>query len=192
MQVSVFNNGPDPSHFRINVVIPTGVRYVSGLDCTGTRDLACVSEDAPVSQDLFGGVASFAAAERGSYTLLVRLTDLTVSDPDLTNNQASVIVNVVQHTLAASGFTLVPARSRAGSSFVVSFRVLDKTVGQSVVPTAAKCISSLGTARSRVLNGRATCVVKTPSSARGKTVRGTLTAVVGGRSVSQRFSVRLR
>jgi hypothetical protein len=104
----------------------------------------------------------------------------------------TVQVAAAPHALAAGAVSIVPAHPRAGSSVVVSFGVRDTTAGSAVAVTSARCRAAPGSARARVVGGRATCAVHTPLRARGALLRGTLTATVGGRRFTRRFSVRLR
>lgn len=195
LQVGIGNSGPDASHFRVRILLPEGIRHVAGgrLDCTGTKDLTCAADDAPAGYNV-DGTTTVVADAPGSYTFVARLTELTAIDPNLANNEAMLTVKVAAapHVIAAVGLAVAPSKPRAGMRFTVSFRVLDKTAGRAVVPAAARCSVTLGHAQTRVVGGRATCVITTPRSARGRTVRGVVTAVVGNRRLAKRFSVRLR
>jgi hypothetical protein len=197
VRIGIGNNGPDTSHVRLRLLLPAGIRLVEGapLGCTGTSDLSCEALDAPSGYNVDGRVTVVADAP-GSYTFVARLVELSATDSNPANNEASLTVNVVQpqraRTLVATSVALKPAKPRAGSPFTVSLRVIDGTAGRGVVPAAARCSASPGRARARVLGGRATCTVTTSAQAAGKTVRGVLTAIVGERRLSKRFSIRLR
>jgi uncharacterized protein DUF11 len=193
--VGIGNSGPDASRFRVRILLPEGIRLVSpgALECTGTKDLTCFADEAPVGYNADGTTAVVADAP-GSYTLVARLTELTTTDPNLANNEATLTVKVAAapHVIAAVGLAVAPSKPRAGTRFMVSFRVLDRTAGRAVVPAAARCSVTLGRAQARVVGGRVTCAITTPRSASGRTVRGVVTAVAGNRRLAKRFSIRLR
>jgi hypothetical protein len=193
--VGVGNAGPGASHFQIRVELPDGVRLVRGgdLECAGTSELVCFSDDAPAGYDADGSTSVVASAP-GTYRFVARLTELSANDPNLQNNEAALTVSVGKRAqaLVTRGLAVRPAKPVAGSRFTVSFSVFDQTAGKRVVPAAARCTASPGRARARVLSGRATCTVTTASTAKGKTVRGVITAIVGARALPKRFSVVLR
>jgi hypothetical protein len=199
VRIGIGNNGPDSSHVRLRLLLPAGIRLVEGapLGCTGTSDLSCEAVDAPSGYNVDGRVTVVADAP-GSYTFVARLVELTATDSNPANNEASLTVKVVRgrtpvaRTLVASSVALKPARPRAGSPFTVSLGITDGTSGRGVVPAGARCSASLGRARARVVSRRAACTVTTPARAAGKTLRGVLTAIVGDRRLSKRFSIRLR
>jgi uncharacterized protein DUF11 len=193
--VGVGNSGPDTSHYRFRLLLPGGARLVngSGFGCTGTSDLSCQAEDAPAGYTSDGRVTVVADAP-GSYTFVARVTELSATDSNLANNEASLTVNVVAsaRVLVAGGLAVKPGKPSAGSRFTVSFRVTDRASGRTVVPSAARCSASPGRARARVAGGLAICTVTTPAQARGKTVRGVLTAIVADRRLPKQFSIKLR
>ncbi len=194
LNVGIGNRGPDASHFRVRILLPEGIRLVAPgpLECEGTNDLTCFADDASVGYNA-DGFMSVVADAPGSYTFVARLTELTATDPNLANNEATLTEKVAgaPHVIAAVGLAVSPSKPRAGTRFTVSFRVLDRTAGRAVVPAAARCSVTLGRVQARVVGGRVTCAITTPSSASGRTVRGVLTAVVGNRRLSKRFSIRL-
>ena len=63
-QVTVGNSGPDPSHFRTHVLLPSGVRLVSAgsLECTGVSDLTCADDNLDPGSEP-EGAATVVAAE---------------------------------------------------------------------------------------------------------------------------------
>jgi hypothetical protein len=194
LAAGIVNNGPDTSHFRLNLQAPAGVRRIGGtLECTGgPQTFNCDEADAPVGDD-GTGTASFIADAAGTYTFEVSLDRLSASDPVTTNNSdtITVVVAAAQHVLAAGPLSIRPKRPTAGSVVVVSLGVRDSTAGSAVTVTGARCTASPGVPRASVLGGRATCTVKT-ARRRGALLRGTLTAIADGQSFSRPFSVRLR
>lgn len=195
LRIGVGNSGPDNSHYRLRLLLPAGVRLVNpgDLGCTGTSDLSCQAEDAPAGYTSDGRVTVSADAP-GSYTFVARVTELTASDANPANNEASLTVTVAARAavLAAGALAVKPTKPSAGSRFTVSFRVVDRTTAQAVAATAARCRANRGRTRASVVAGRATCTITTPPQARGQAVRGVLTAIIGDRRVSKSFSIRLR
>ena len=104
----------------------------------------------------------------------------------------SAVPRYVPRVLVASTLRVVPASPRAGSSFTVSLDVIDTSLNQTVQATGAQCILPGARVRSYVSRGRATCRITTPTSARGQTLTGFITAQVGTSSAMSSFSVRLR
>jgi len=195
LEINVGNSGPDASHFRVHILLPSGVRFVGGggLECTGTTDLTCADDNANPGYDA-GASATFVADAAGSYTVVARLTELTATDPNPVNNEASLTLNVVAAApaLVASRFSIKPARPVAGGRVVVSFRILDKTSGTYVKPSSAKCTANLGRHTARVAGIAATCTLRPPAAAHGKKLRGTLAARADGIRVAKRLSIHLR
>jgi hypothetical protein len=195
LEVSVGNKGPDASHFRVRILLPSGIRLVSGgsAECTGTTDLTCADGNADPG---FDGTASatFVADAAGSYTLVGRLTELTASDPNPANNETSLTVNVVaaSRALVPVRFAIKPAKPVAGRPLVVSFRIVDKTSGAYVKPSSATCSVNLGPRSARVVGNTAICTLRPPATTHGKILRGTLAANASGTRVARRFSIRLR
>jgi hypothetical protein len=190
---SVVNGGPDPSHFRVNLQAPAGVRHIGGtLECTGgPQTFNCDEADAPVG-DNGTGTASFIADAPGTYTFDVSLDRLSASDPVTTNNSdtITVVVAPAPRVLAAGALSIRPQRPAAGSVVVVSLGVRDTTAGSAVTVTGARCTASPGVPRARVVGGRATCTVKTPRR-HGSLLKGAVTAIADGKSFSRPFSVRV-
>ena len=168
------------------------------LKCTGTTDLTCADDTAPLGYAKDAS-ALFVADAAGSYTLTAQLTELTATDPNPANNQASITLNVVAATptpptpaLVASRLSIKPTRPVAGHPLTVSFRITDSTSGTSVKPSSVACTANLGTRTARIVSGAAACVLHSPATAHGKTLRGTLTAKAKGVRLSKRFSIHLR
>jgi len=195
LELGVGNTGPDASHFRIRILLPSGIRAVGGggLECTGTTDLTCTDGSVDPGDDGTLG-APFVADAAGSYTLVARLTELTATDPNPANNETSLTVNVVapSRALVPARFAIKPAKPVAGRPVVVTFRIVDKTSGAYVKPSSASCSVNLGPRTARVVGNAATCTLHPPATAHGRTLRGTLAANANGTRVARRFSIRLR
>ncbi len=199
-QVTVANSGPDTSHFRTHVLLPSGVRLVSAgsLECTGVSDLTCADDNLDPGTEPESAATVVAADAPGSYTLMAELTEVTATDPNLANNQASLTINVVAAAAnpVARRFVIAPRRPAAGTPVKVSFAVADAGTGEALTPSAVRCaavaagVKVLG--RGSVVAGRATCTFHSPRSATGQTLRGRIGATAGGTRLTRSFAVRLR
>jgi Domain of unknown function DUF11 len=195
VRVAVGNAGPDRSHFRVQITLPSGIHLVSGesLECTGDAVLSCVDADAEPGFD-GSAKAVFAADSPGTYTIVGQLVELSATDPNLANNQASLTVSVAAASaqLAATRLSTRPRAPVAGHPVIVSFRIVDQESGSAVRPAAATCSVNLGRRSARVVGNAATCTVRTPVTAHRRTLRGTLAATASGTRFVKRFAVRLR
>jgi len=200
IDVGIGNVGPDQGSARLIVDLPEGLTATSAnrLGCpTGTGTLDCGRQEL-LAGDQSDGTTRLIAALPGSYTIVVQATDLTVTDPNPTNNTASTTISVGTPTPnpAVSKFALSPAKPRAGRRVKVSFAVVDKTTGSHVTPSAVRCAAVAAGAKVRgrgsVAAGRATCTFLPPRSARGKTLRGTISATAEGKRLRRAFAARLR
>jgi hypothetical protein len=145
-----------------------------------------------------GWVWDVVAAAPGSYVVRSELTQSSPADSQPANNSSSITIVVIDPvsatTISAGAATLAPARPRAGSTFAATVRV---TVGGLLVfPTGVRCSAAIGGAKITGLGerrvGRASCHFRTPASARGKTIRGSVSFVTAGRRITRRFSAKLR
>lgn len=199
-QVTVGNSGPDPSHFRTHILLPSGVRLVSAgsLECTGVSDLTCADDNLDPGSEPESAATVVAADTPGSYTLTAELTELTATDPNLANNQASLTINVVAAAAnpVIRRFAITPSKPKAGAPMKVSFAVADAGTGQAVTPSAVRCAALAAGAkvpgRGSVVAGRATCTFHPPMSAIGKTLRGRISATAEGKRLTRSFAARVR
>jgi hypothetical protein len=111
---------------------------------------------------------------------------LAATDPNLADDADSLTVGVSAAPVSAGGISTTPPHPRARTLFVVGFGVEGATV------SSTKCASSVGIAQAHRTAARASCTVRTPKSAAGKVVHGSLTAVAGEHTLTRRFSVKLR
>jgi hypothetical protein len=187
LTASIVNAGPDASNVRINIEMPAGVTKVGGsLDCTQEgQTLHCDELNAVIGDD-GSGRASFVADKPASYTFAVYLDHLSATDPDLSNNRDSITVMVSAKPIVAGSVSVKPVTPHAGVPFVASFPVTGAAVG------TVRCTTSIGKAAPRPSSQRASCVVRTPRSARGRVARGSVTATVGTHAFVRRYTVRLR
>lgn len=88
-----------------------------------------------------------------------------------------------------------PARPVAGRSFVVQASVRRSDTGATLSAGSVSCTARVGQLKLRATGGFAggvaRCVVSVPRTAKGKTLRGTLTVRAAGASLSRAFSYRV-
>ena len=152
------------------------------------------------------------APGNGTYTFKGEITTTLDTDPDLSNNTSQITIVVNESTggsggggsgggsggggsvaATASAVTLLPARPKAGSTVVASVRVTKG--GSPVRPSGIACAASIGGSKvkggARAASGVASCLFKTPKSAKGKAMSGSLSFRAAGRAFTKRFSTRL-
>jgi hypothetical protein len=107
--------------------------------------------------------------------------------------------------LAASAPIVAPRRPLAGKTVVVSTDVTRTDKSPTAPAMTARCSARVGSTRLRTSStvvprsepiplgeGQARCAFRAPRTARGKLVRGTITASAAGVAVTRPFSVRIR
>lgn len=87
-----------------------------------------------------------------------------------------------------------PAPITAGSTVTASVRIV--LGGKLVWPSGVRCIGTIGDAKVRGVpkakRGLASCIYRTPRTAKGKTLRGTVSFTARGERYVRRFFARLR
>lgn len=98
--------------------------------------------------------------------------------------------------LTASRAVGAPVRPTAGRAFSVSTVVKRQDTGATLRTGTVACVVRVGTARVRAVGrfsgGRARCALTVPRTARGKTLRGTMTIRAADATVRVNFSFRVR
>ena len=97
--------------------------------------------------------------------------------------------------LSVTSLTTSPKPPKAGKSYSVSMAVTENDTAGPVQSGKVACAASLAGKRIPasahvVANGIATCVWKIPKTAKGRTMRGTITVTVQGASVTRPFSAK--
>jgi subtilisin family serine protease len=94
----------------------------------------------------------------------------------------------------ASAAKLAPAKPKAGGAVTATVRVT--AGGAPVKPTKVACKGAIGKAKVKGKPGRASgvakCTFKTPRTAKGKKLKGSVSFTASGKRFTKRFSVRLR
>jgi hypothetical protein len=205
---------PQPASVKVRLELAQGLRWGPDLPdgtegCTSTATSAeCQSPELqPITGQAGWGWEWDVIAERaGSYVLRSAIIAASESDPDPSNDSASITVVVAPSSggqpgggggsaaVTASVVKLVPGRPKAGKPLTA--RVLVTAGGAPVRPTRLACAGMLGKAKvkgePKATLGSATCVYRTPKAAKGTTLRGTVSFTAGGTRFTKRFVARLR
>jgi hypothetical protein len=196
----------------IKIALPDGLRWgTDGPDptegCTGTAPAACATRMTtnPVGTFGTGYVWDVVADRAGTYEITASV-EPTEADPDITNNSDTFRFEVVAGgegggggggggaSVTASSAKLSPAPIRAGSIVTASVRiVLD---GALVRPTRVTCAGAIGGTKVRgvpkATRGKAACTYRTPRTAKGMTLRGSVAFTARGERYVRRFAAKLR
>jgi len=210
---TVLNTGPDVATVKIRIELPSGLRWGADApdpseDCTTGETSVC---EAALGNELLNNHADWGwnvvADNVGSYTLKVQVVESSTPDPDTSDNASTVTVVVTQPAGGASGggggtgsiavrasaVKVSPAKPKAGSTVVAAVRV--SVGGAPVRPTGIACAGTIGSAKlkgaPKAASGSASCLYRTPKSAKGKTLRGTISFSARGTKLAKRFVVKL-
>lgn len=198
-----------PRRVTLQLTLPTGLRW--GVDAPDPSE-GC-GEGPPAvctSEMVLDGAGTARAgwqwdvvAERvGPYEITVTASSAE-PDPDTANNRYTLRFEVLAGggggggggaAVAASAVKLTPRPVRAGSAVTASVRTASG--GQPARPTAVKCAGTIGGAKVRAVpkatSGSASCTYRTSHTAKGKTLRGTVSLTLRDERYVRRFAVRLR
>ncbi len=105
------------------------------------------------------------------------------------------LVGLPAPQLAATRFARMPSRPVSGRSFTVETLVRRLDTGTALSSATVSCAARVGQSKVRAVGrfsaGRARCVVSVPRTAKGKTLRGTLTVRGAGARLVRPFSYRV-
>ncbi|MFL5961667.1 MAG: hypothetical protein ACJ757_02060 [Gaiellaceae bacterium] len=127
-------------------------------------------------------------------------------NPDFTNIHADAAPDsghglfsyqvLTKLTLSVVAFSTVPKPARVGKSFVAGLAANESDTNGPVQSGTVACSATIGTkhvtaSAHGIANGVAACSWKIPKTAKGKTIRGTITLTVQGVKVSHSFAVKI-
>ena len=177
--------------------------------CTSTPTTAsCETPElrSVAGQSIFGWNWPVTAPGPGSYAYRAEIAQASDTDPEPGNNASAILILVSPAAPSpsptprpaaparAGAVTLVPRRPRAGVA--VTARVAVTAGGRPIRPSGVACAGSIGTTKlrgvRRAATGRASCTFRTPRSAAGKTLRGSVAFRARGQRFQKRFAVKLR
>ena len=202
----------------IRVGLPDGLRWGTdapdpGEGCTGTAPAICATKMQPNEVGTIGGGYRWdVVADRPGVYEITASVEPIEPDPDLSNNTDTFRFEVVQPTSGGGGtggggsggggsgvaatagaVKLIPAKPKAGSLVSASVRVT--AGGAPVRPTGIACAGTIGTAKlkgtGKPASGSATCSYRAPKSAKGKTLRGSVSFRARGTKFTRKFSARV-
>jgi hypothetical protein len=132
------------------------------------------------------------------------IIDPSSGDLDFTNARADLApdpghglwnytVKAVPLRLLAKSFALTPRRPQAGRTLTASMTVARNDTGAVLKGGSVICSATVGGARVAVrvhkfVGSQARCAWQIPSSARGKSIRGSITIVFEGKRISRSFA----
>jgi hypothetical protein len=98
--------------------------------------------------------------------------------------------------LSVTSYTTVPKPAKAGKPFSASIAATENDTGGPVASGTVTCAATIAFKRipavTHILtNGIANCIWRIPATAKGRTLRGTITLTVQGAKVSRTFSARI-
>lgn len=208
--VEVVSTSGVEQEFTARISLPAGLRWGSdGPDpsegCTGAEPAVCKQQMLRNQVGTVGGGWAWdVIAERAGFYEITAAVEPVEPDPDISNNTSLFRFEVKQEASGGGGSTgpdavasavkLVPAKPRAGAAVAATVRVT--TDGAPVTPTRIACAGAIGSVKAKgtgkAARGTATCIYRTPSSAKGKVLRATVSFTAGTTRFTKRFSVRLR
>ncbi len=114
--------------------------------------------------------------------------------PDLGHGLYSYDVKTAKLKLLAQQFRTAPSRPRAGGLFTAQMVAVRNDTGAALQGGTVKCSAkvggtSLAPRTHRIANKVAKCAWAVPSSAKGQTLRGTITVVFEGLKVTRSFAL---
>ena len=127
-------------------------------------------------------------------------------DPDFTNIHLDAAPDLghgfysyqvlTQLILSVTAFTTSPKPAKAGRPFAAALAASENDTGGPVQEGTVACAATIAlkriSAASHVFaNGVATCVWRIPKTARGKTIRGTITLTVKGVQITRSFGAKI-
>jgi hypothetical protein len=174
--------------------------------CTSTAPTTGRCQVQQLSAETGGAAVYFwnvTAAQNGTYTLRAELVATSDTDSDPSNNATSITIVVAEQGgggggggsagATASAAKIVPAKPKAGSTVAATVRV--RAGGTAVRPSRIACSGAIGSAKvagtPRAASGSATCTFRAPRSAKGKTLRGSISFTARGTRFTKRFAAKL-
>jgi hypothetical protein len=125
--------------------------------------------------------------------------DFTNAHSDSAPDQGHGFYNykVVQKlSVSVAAFTTTPKPAKAGKNFTAGFAATESDTGGPVTRGVVACAATVGTTHlaplaKTVKSGIAACLWHLPKTAKGKTIRGSVTLTVQGVTVKRTFSARV-
>jgi hypothetical protein len=203
---------PQPASVRVRFTLPPGLSWGTDLpditeSCASTDSVGeCQTPELQPSsgQSGYGWVWDIVAAQPGSYILRAEIIGSSTADPVTSNNASSITVVVTPsgptpspepepEPPSAGKVRLSPAKPKAGAAVAATVRVL--AGGSPIRPTAVSCSGSIAGTKlkgsPKASRGTASCTFRPPRTAKGKSLRGSVSFTARGTRFTKRFSAKL-
>jgi hypothetical protein len=173
-----------------------GFSYASGARFTSFAEELGVRTELSTRLDFWVEVGAGYA-----YDPATQLFDLTNVRrdvaPSVEGESWTYAVRVGPGVPIARSLTTTPRFVRAGERVTVRLHVVGDDTGATIRSGTVSCAARVGSSRVRVpsgrfVGGRATCSFRVPSGATGKTLRGSISVALGGKTVRRTFTRRFR
>lgn len=210
---------PEAATAAVRFTLPSGISF-GGQDlpdstegCAATQTtVTCSWHLEPIQgRNSINWGWDLTAAAPGTYVFTAELMESSSVDADSSNNRATLTIVASDApttgggtgggsggtggtaSVTASAAKLTPAKPKAGAALKAVVNV--SASGAPVRPSDVGCAGKVGTVSLRGIgtarSGTASCLFRTPLSAKGKTVRGTVSFTARGTKFAKRFSARL-
>lgn len=173
-----------------------GFSYASGARFTSLVEELGVRTEVSTRLDFW---VEFGAGY--AYDPATRLFDFTNVRRDVAPSRVgeswTYAVRVGSGVPVARLLTTTPRVVRAGERVTVRLHVVRDDTGATIRSGTVSCAARVGSARLRVpsgrfVEGRATCIFRIPSGATGRTLHGSISVVLAGKTVRRTFARRIR
>ncbi|HST15033.1 MAG TPA: hypothetical protein VLJ44_09320 [Gaiellaceae bacterium] len=171
------------------VHVPAGLKVIGGAWHGHPLGTACTSDcrfDIPEGTISQPYDYELVAARPGTYTLIAQLATTSTSDPDPSNNSASMQIDVVPLKLHLS--SVAAAKPRAGKRFTWTVATSSAISRQGVRPDRATCSARVGAkaiaGKATITSGRVVCAWLLPAGSRGSRLVTTAHTTLAGATAS--------
>jgi len=198
------SDGGESVTVKVRVKLPAGIHWAdkvpgSAEGCTRTEaDAVCTKNVTPTPGTNLAatyGIWQVVAERPGSYTFEASIAETSRPDPNPANDSSSLTVNVGDRL---GGVTLKPKLLKAGSDLEASHAVFILDNDGRTLPLSrgtVACSAKIGPVKAKSIaalsGGRAICKVKTPKSAKGKLISGTIRTTSEGLVLTKQFNLKL-
>jgi hypothetical protein len=191
-------DGGDASSIELTVTLPAGLHWAgSPAGCVpGASGATCTKAITPTSgTNLAAAFPTWRVVADRAGTYTVETSVESALDGNASNNTGSLSIPV---STKVTGVALRPRAPKAGSTVVASHPLYVTSADRTFAAAEAsvRCQVKIGTkavaAKGTHGGGKSSCTFRTPATARGKVVTGTVRSTSGGLVLNKQFRVKLR
>jgi hypothetical protein len=198
----LFTDGPSET-VTMRYSLPSGLVFGDDVpdpseNCTNGETVVCTIALTPGNNLQAGWSWPVIASARGTYAITATVEG---ERPDVApaNNSATFTFEITpaspaSATVSVSRPRAAPARAKAGSP--VTFTSTVRVDGVAARPSRVTCAATVGGRKTagvpRATRGSASCRYTTRRVDRGKTLAGSMRVTAGGKTLTKRFSAKLR